>query len=83
MVAPDIRSLLRPKRIVLGVLAVFALMQFFLHVFRRAAPMPWRLAPMLTTSWRSRLFGAPDRILDRAGVATGMSALEVGPGPGM
>jgi ubiquinone/menaquinone biosynthesis C-methylase UbiE len=45
--------------------------------------MPWRLAPMLTTRWRSRLFGAPERVLDRAGVLPSMHALEVGPGPGM
>ena len=88
MVASNIRSLLRPKLIVVGmvgILAVFVLMQVFLRLFRRAAPepMPWRLAPMLTTRLRSRLFGTPDRILDRAGVAPGMRALEVGPGPGM
>jgi ubiquinone/menaquinone biosynthesis C-methylase UbiE len=85
MLASNIQSLLRPKRIVLGALAVFVLVQLLLRVFRRAAPepMPWRLAPLLTTRWRSRLFGTPERVLDRAGVVPGMYALEVGPGPGM
>src|SRR5918997_5463767 len=85
MLASNIRPLLRPVRIVLGVLAVFVLVQVVLRIFCRAAPepMPWRLAPMLTTRWRSRLFGTPERLLDRAGVAPGMQALEVGPGPGM
>jgi ubiquinone/menaquinone biosynthesis C-methylase UbiE len=85
MLASNIQSLLRPKRILLGVLAVFVLVQLLLRVFRRAAPepMPWRLAPLLTTRWRSRLFGTPERVLDRAGVVPGMYALEVGPGPGM
>lgn len=80
--------LLRPKPIVLGMLGIlagFVLLQVFLRLFRRASPepMPWRLAPMLTTRLRSRLFGTPDQVLDRAGVAPGMRALEVGPGPGM
>jgi len=85
MLASNIQSLLRPKRILLGVLAVFVLVQLLLRVFRRAAPepMPWRLAPLLTTRWRSRLFGTPERVLDRAGVVPGMYVLEVGPGPGM
>jgi ubiquinone/menaquinone biosynthesis C-methylase UbiE len=38
---------------------------------------------MLTTRWRSRLFGAPARVVDRSGVSPGMHVLEVGPGPGM
>ena len=80
--------LLRPKPVVLGMLGVlagFVLLQVFLRLFRRAAPepMPWRLAPMLTTRLRSRLFGSPDQVLDRAGIAPGMHVLEVGPGPGM
>jgi hypothetical protein len=82
MLSSNTRPLLRPMRIMLGVLAVLVLVQVVLRVFRRAAPepMPWRLAPMLTTRWRSRLFGAPEQVLDRAGVAPGMHALEVGPG---
>jgi len=85
MLASNIRPLLWPMRIMLGVLAVFVLVQLVLRAFRRAAPepMPWRLAPMLTTRWRSRLFGAPEQVLDRAGAAAGMHVLEVGPGPGM
>lgn len=85
MLTSNVRPLLRLVRLVVGVLAVFVLAQVALRLFRRAAPgpMPWRLAPMLTTRWRSRLFGAPERVLDRAGVAPGMHVLEVGPGPGM
>jgi SAM-dependent methyltransferase len=81
----NIRTLLQPKRLVLSVVAVIVLAQVALRLFRRAAPepMPWRLAPMLTTRWRSRLFGAPERVVDRSGVSPGMHVLEVGPGPGM
>jgi SAM-dependent methyltransferase len=73
------------RRILWGIPVVFLLAQALLRLSRRAAPepMPWRLASLLTTRWRSRLFGAPERILDRAGVSPGMHALEVGPGPGM
>jgi ubiquinone/menaquinone biosynthesis C-methylase UbiE len=45
--------------------------------------MPSRLAPVLTTTLRSWLFGTPERVLDRAGVTPGMRVLEVGPGPGV
>src|SRR5829696_1935923 len=85
MLASSIRPLLRPMRIVLGVLAGFVLVQVVMRVFRRAVPEPmtWRLAPILTTRWRLRLFGIPEQVLDHAGVAPGMHALEVGPGPGV
>src|SRR5215218_3971364 len=85
MLASNIQSLLRPKRILLGVLAVFVLVQLLLRVFRRAAPepMPSRLALLLTTRWRSRLFGTPERVLERARVVPSMRVLEVGPGPGV
>ena len=85
MLASSIRPLLQPMRIVLGVLAGFVLVQVVMRVFRRAVPEPitWRLAPILTTRWRSRLFGSPEQVLDHAGVAPGMHALEVGPGPGV
>ena len=45
--------------------------------------MPSRLAPVLTTPLRVRLFGTPERVLDRAGIRPGMRVLEVGPGPGV
>jgi ubiquinone/menaquinone biosynthesis C-methylase UbiE len=45
--------------------------------------MPSRLAPLLTTGWRLRLFGDPERVLNRAGVTPGMRVLEVSPGPGV
>lgn len=48
----------------------------------RPRPMPPRFAPSLTTPWRSRVFGAPEKVLDRAGVKPGMRVVEVGPGPG-
>jgi protein-L-isoaspartate O-methyltransferase len=74
-----------PSRIVLGMVAVFLLVQVILRALRRAAPrpMPSRFAPVLTSPWRSRLFGAPEQILDRSGVVPGMRVLEIGPGPGV
>jgi ubiquinone/menaquinone biosynthesis C-methylase UbiE len=45
--------------------------------------MPSRLAPVLTSPWRSRLFGTPEQTLDRSGVMPGMRVLEIGPGPGV
>jgi len=74
-----------PSRIVLGMVAVFSLVQVILRALRRAAPrpMPSRFAPVLTSPWRSRLFGAPEQILDRSGVVPGMRVLEIGPGPGV
>src|SRR5215217_8865630 len=74
-----------PKRIVLGTVGIFLLVQVLIRILRRAAPgpMPSRLAPVLTTPLRSRLFGDPERILDRARVAPSMRVLEVGPGPGV
>ena len=77
------------SRIVLVSTAVFVLLlvlqQGVLRILRRAAPrpMPSRLAPVLTTPWRSRLFGTPEQVLDRAGVTPGMRVLEIGPGPGV
>jgi SAM-dependent methyltransferase len=85
MFASNTRSLRWPKRIVLGTVAIFMLVQVVVRILRRAAPgpMPSRLALVLTTPLRSRLFGNPERVLDRAGVAPGMRVLEVGPGPGV
>ena len=73
------------SRIVLGGVAVLILGQVVLRLLRRAAPgpMPSRLAPVLTTPLRARLFGTPERVLDRAGIRPGMRVLEVGPGPGV
>lgn len=82
----DTRSLRWLRRVVLGVVAVVVLQQVAVRVLRRVAPpgpMPPRLAPVLTTPLRLRLFGTPERVVDRAGVAPGMRVLEVGPGPGV
>jgi protein-L-isoaspartate O-methyltransferase len=85
MFASSTSPLRWPSRIVLGGVAVLVLGQVVLRVLRRAAPgpMPSRLAPMLTMPLRARLFGTPERVLDRAGVTPGMRVLEVGPGPGV
>ena len=85
MFVSNTRALRWPSRIVLGVVAVFLLVQVILRALRRAAPrpMPSRLAPVLTSPWRSRLFGAPEQTLDRSGVEPGMRVLEIGPGPGV
>lgn len=85
MFASDTRPLRWLNRIVLVFVAFFVLLQVVVRVLRRAAPgpMPSRLAPVLTTTLRSWLFGTPERVLDRAGVTPGMRVLEVGPGPGV
>lgn len=85
MFASNTRALRWPSRIVLGVVTVFLLLQVALRALRRAAPrpMPSRLAPVLTSPWRSRLFGAPEQTLDRSRVTPGMRVLEIGPGPGV
>jgi arsenite methyltransferase len=74
-----------PRRIVLGVVLIFLLVQVVLRALRRAAPrpMPSRFAPVLTSPWRSRLFGVPEQTLERSGVEPGMRVLEIGPGPGV
>jgi SAM-dependent methyltransferase len=85
MFASNTRPLRWPKRIVVVTVAIFVLIQVVLRILRRAAPgpMPSRLAPLLTTPLRSRLFGTPEWVLDRAGVTPSMHVLEVGPGPGV
>ncbi|MBV9455129.1 MAG: class I SAM-dependent methyltransferase [Rubrobacter sp.] len=89
MFASNISPLRWVRRIVLVIMAVFGLLfmlqQVVVRIVRRAAPrpMPARLAPVLTMPWRSRLFGSPEQILNRAGVAPGMRVLEIGPGPGV
>jgi ubiquinone/menaquinone biosynthesis C-methylase UbiE len=64
---------------------LFVLQQGVVRILRRAAPrpMPSRLAQVLTMPWRSRLFGTPEQVLDRAGIMPGMRVLEIGPGPGV
>jgi SAM-dependent methyltransferase len=68
MFASNASPLRWPKRIVLGTVGIFLLVQVVLRILRRAAPgpMPSRLAPLLTTPLRLRLFGSPERVLDRA-----------------
>jgi protein-L-isoaspartate O-methyltransferase len=85
MIASSTSPLHWLSRLVLGGVAVFVLGQVVLRVLRRVVPgpMPSRLAPVLTTPLRARLFGMPERVLDRAGVTPGMRVLEVGPGPGV
>src|SRR5918911_4216621 len=85
MFASSTSPLRWPSRIALGGVAVLVLGQVVLRVLRRAAPgpMPSRLAPVLTTPLRTRLFGTPEQVLDRAGVTPGMRVLEIGPGPGV
>ena len=85
MFASNTSPLRWPKRIVLGTVGIFLLVQVLIRVLRRAAPgpMPSRLAPLLTTPLRLRLFGSPKRVLDRARVTPSMRVLEVGPGPGV
>ena len=85
MVVSNTNALRWPSRIVLGVVVAFLVQQVVLRTVRRAAPrpMPSRLTPVLTSPWRSRLFGAPEQTLDRSGVELGMQVLEIGPGPGV
>ena len=45
-------------------------------------PMPLKSAPILRSPARRKLFGTPEQIIERAGVAVGMRVLEIGPGPG-
>ena len=85
MFASNTSPLRWPKRIVVGTVGIFLLVQVLIRILRRAAPgpMPSRLAPVLTMPLRLRLFGSPGRVLDRASVAPSMRVLEVGPGPGV
>ena len=85
MFVSNTRALRWPSQIVLGMAASFLLVQVILRALRRAAPrpMPSRFAPVLTSPWRSRLFGSLEKTLDRSGVVSGMRVLEIGPGPGV
>src|SRR5215218_6106568 len=84
MLASSIRPLLRPMRIVLGVLAGFVLVQVVMRVFRRAVPepMPGRLAPSPPPRCLFRLFGTRELVLTNAGAPPVMHARGVGPAPG-
>jgi len=84
MLVYQIRPLRWLWRIALASIAGFLLFQLLRQYQRQRQPepMPARFAPMLGNPLRWRLFGTPERILDRAGVIPGMRVLEVGPGPG-
>jgi hypothetical protein len=83
MFASNTSPLRRAKQVVLGTVGILLLIQVLIRILRRAAPgpMPSRLAPVLTTPLRLRLFGSPERVLDPARVAPSMRVLEVGPAP--
>ncbi|GHO70648.1 putative menaquinone biosynthesis methyltransferase [Ktedonobacter sp. SOSP1-52] len=77
---------LRGLGIVLLCLAsIFITGQVFLRIRRRLhpEPMPPEIAPYLDAPLRRKLFGSPEHIVERAGVAPGMRVLEIGPGPGL
>src|SRR5829696_8194872 len=78
MFASNTSPLRRLTRVVLGTVGIFVLVQVLIRILRRAAPgpMPSRLAPLLTAPLRLRLFGSPERVLDRARVAPSMRVLE-------
>jgi ubiquinone/menaquinone biosynthesis C-methylase UbiE len=48
----------------------------------KPAPMPLKDIPVLRSPIRRKLFGTPEQIIERAGVAPGMRVLEIGPGSG-
>ena len=62
MFASNTSPLRRLTRVVLGTVGIFVLVQVLIRILRRAAPgpMPSRLAPVLTTPLRLRLFGSPE-----------------------
>lgn len=70
--------------VILSLIGAFLFLWFV--VFRiarktRPAPIPRRLALILDNRWR-RFLLRPAKMLDKVGIAKGMSVLELGPGPG-
>ena len=67
-----------------GMLSFFVIAQIIIRIGRRLhpEPMPARMAHVLRSPARSKLFGTPEQIVARAGVTPGMRVLEIGPGPG-
>ncbi len=70
--------------LVAGLLGFIVIGQIMIRVRhrRKPEPMPLRSAPILRSPARRKLFGTPEQIIERAGVAPGMRVLEIGPGPG-
>jgi 2-polyprenyl-3-methyl-5-hydroxy-6-metoxy-1,4-benzoquinol methylase len=48
----------------------------------KPTPMPLKEVPILRSPVRHKLFGTPEQIIERSGVAPGMHVLEIGPGSG-
>jgi len=67
-----------------GLVGLVAISQIILRLRSKLhpRPIPLRLAGVLRSSTRRRLFGSPEEIVERAGVAPGMHVLEIGPGTG-
>jgi 2-polyprenyl-3-methyl-5-hydroxy-6-metoxy-1,4-benzoquinol methylase len=70
--------------ILASLFSLFILSQIILRIGHRRNPSPMspRWSAILYASKRSKYFGTPEKIVDRAGVTPGMRVLEVGPGPG-
>ncbi len=70
--------------LVAGLLCFVVIGQIVIRVRHRLkpGPMPLKSAPILRSAARRKLFGSPEQIIERAGVAPGMRVLEIGPGPG-
>jgi SAM-dependent methyltransferase len=69
---------------VAGLLSLFVIGQTIIRIRHRLKPrpMPLRMAGILRSPARRKLFGTPEQVLERAGVTPGMQVLEIGPGPG-
>jgi ubiquinone/menaquinone biosynthesis C-methylase UbiE len=67
-----------------GLLSLFVIGQIILRIRHRfhPSPMPIHAVRALRSSARRKLFGTPEEVIERAGVAPGMRVLEIGPGPG-
>lgn len=70
--------------LVAGLLSLVVIGQIVIRVRHRLkpGPMPLKNVPILRSPARRKLFGTPEQIIERAGVAPGMRVLEIGPGPG-